>query len=295
MQAIATVREIWRYPVKSMGGESLTSATVTPAGLVGDRLWAVLDADGEIKSARQWPRLIQMTARYLDAALVSGQLYAQAVPDVLIDTPDGTRLRSRTASAGSVLESFLGQACRLEPLRPPSDTDFYTPPKARNLDTLSVELDQLDDEPEFDFSQTPEEMLAILSDYMTPPGTFFDAFPMHLISSQTLATLARDSLADVDPKRFRPNLLLDFVDAKATVPEFDLLGKVVRIGATAMRMQGKTIRCSIPSRSQPLLGLSQDPNMTRAMVRLMQRHIGVYASIETPGDIQVGAPVFVDD
>ncbi len=64
MRAVARVKEIWRYPVKSMGGESLSSCNLGLAGLVGDRLWAVTATDGSIKSARQWPALIQLAARY---------------------------------------------------------------------------------------------------------------------------------------------------------------------------------------------------------------------------------------
>ncbi|MFP5488984.1 MAG: MOSC N-terminal beta barrel domain-containing protein, partial [Acidimicrobiia bacterium] len=37
------IAEIWRYPVKSMGGERLDVADVTPDGIDGDRAWGVLD------------------------------------------------------------------------------------------------------------------------------------------------------------------------------------------------------------------------------------------------------------
>ncbi len=37
------VSEIWRYPVKSMQGETLTTAAVTPIGIEGDRGWGLAD------------------------------------------------------------------------------------------------------------------------------------------------------------------------------------------------------------------------------------------------------------
>ena len=40
MHRIGTVAELWRYPVKSMRGESLAEAELDPAGLVGDRRFA---------------------------------------------------------------------------------------------------------------------------------------------------------------------------------------------------------------------------------------------------------------
>ncbi|MGH7520030.1 MAG: MOSC N-terminal beta barrel domain-containing protein [Gemmatimonadales bacterium] len=40
------VAEIWRYPVKSMAGEALTSATIRSDGIIGDRTVYVLGAHG---------------------------------------------------------------------------------------------------------------------------------------------------------------------------------------------------------------------------------------------------------
>ncbi len=292
---IATVKQIFRYPVKSMGGESIGQAALTPAGLVGDRLWTVVDVDGEIKSARQWPKLIEMTAKYVNNTNISEQTYLNEVPDVAISIPEQAGTFSRTAETNNALGQFLGKGCRLEPLRSPTDGDFYVPPKERNLENLNNELDKLEDEGDFDFSQTPEEIFEVLGQYMTPPGTFFDSFPLHMASTQSLSYLAKHSEADVNPMRFRPNLLLDFVDQSFEKPEFELLGKRIRIGKATILIRAKTIRCSIPSRPQPLLGLAQDPKMTRAMVDLFERHVGVYANVEARGEIKVGDPVFLDN
>ena len=43
MQRIGRVREVWRYPVSSVGGESLASITVSPEGIAGDRQFALFD------------------------------------------------------------------------------------------------------------------------------------------------------------------------------------------------------------------------------------------------------------
>lgn len=52
------VGELWRYPVKSMAGERLREAAVGPHGVEGDRTLYVVDARGEILSARTKPRLL---------------------------------------------------------------------------------------------------------------------------------------------------------------------------------------------------------------------------------------------
>jgi uncharacterized protein len=57
-----TVQEIWRYPVKSMAGESLASAELTESGVVGDRIVQVRSAAGRIMTARTRPLLLRHSA-----------------------------------------------------------------------------------------------------------------------------------------------------------------------------------------------------------------------------------------
>lgn len=52
------VAEIWRYPVKSMAGESLEAADMGTLGVTGDRLVQVYDADERVVTARTHPRLL---------------------------------------------------------------------------------------------------------------------------------------------------------------------------------------------------------------------------------------------
>ena len=52
------VAELWRYPVKSLGGESLDHAEVTTSGVAGDRVVHVRDARGRVVTARTHPRLL---------------------------------------------------------------------------------------------------------------------------------------------------------------------------------------------------------------------------------------------
>ena len=64
---MASVVEVWRYPVKSMGGERLDSCAVTAAGLEGDRRWALVDGTpnraGKFLSIREEDRLMTYRAR----------------------------------------------------------------------------------------------------------------------------------------------------------------------------------------------------------------------------------------
>lgn len=46
------VAELWRYPVKSMAGEPLSWAEITPNGVLGDRIVQVRDARGRMVTSR---------------------------------------------------------------------------------------------------------------------------------------------------------------------------------------------------------------------------------------------------
>jgi hypothetical protein len=56
----AVLRAIFRYPVKSMLGESLAAATVEKRGLMGDRTFAVSDAQGRVGSGKTTRRFRRM-------------------------------------------------------------------------------------------------------------------------------------------------------------------------------------------------------------------------------------------
>ena len=76
------LRELWRYPVKSMAGERLDRATAGPLGLHGDRVVQVYDGRGRLVTARTYSRLLGLHATLgLDGEpLVDGRPWT--APDV---------------------------------------------------------------------------------------------------------------------------------------------------------------------------------------------------------------------
>lgn len=117
------VTELWRYPVKSIGGERLTSATVGAFGIEGDRGWGVFDVEtGNVLTARRSPALLMMSARVVDG-------------DVIITLPDGTDIES--AKADTPLSIVLDRSVELRaagdeggtyenPMDPFNDADWVS-------------------------------------------------------------------------------------------------------------------------------------------------------------------------
>ena len=67
---LGSIVSLWRYPVKSMLGEELNSSEVTKRGLLGDRVYALVDSsDGRVataKNPRKWPHLFDCHAALTD-------------------------------------------------------------------------------------------------------------------------------------------------------------------------------------------------------------------------------------
>ncbi len=70
---MATIEEIWRYPVKSMAGESLQSCLAGENGLEGDRRWALVDGTpnraGKLLTIRQHEGLMTYRARLAEGGV----------------------------------------------------------------------------------------------------------------------------------------------------------------------------------------------------------------------------------
>jgi uncharacterized protein YcbX len=65
----ASVATIYRYPVKSMMGETLSETDIREAGIPGDRGWAVRDEKrGGIRGGKKIPQLMTLAAKSGTAA-----------------------------------------------------------------------------------------------------------------------------------------------------------------------------------------------------------------------------------
>lgn len=97
-----------RYPVKSMLGEHLAALQLEARGVVGDRLYAVRDADGKFGSGKSTRRFRQM-----DGLLTLRASYSQAascaptVPTVYF--PDGAELDAGDAAPDARLSALVGR------------------------------------------------------------------------------------------------------------------------------------------------------------------------------------------
>jgi len=285
------VTSIWRYPVKSMAGERVPVADISDLGLRGDRTWAVRDVELKATtSAKRLPGLLWCTARYPVAPPPDAG--PGNAPEVIIGLPDGREVSSADPAVHRMLSEYLDRDVELRPLPPMADRDQYRGPMATKTDMRTI-FGLGPDDPLPDLSMFPVRKLAEISRYATPVGSYVDAYPVHLLTEQALATMA--ALApgsDFDVRRFRPTAL---IDAPVTTgrPELTWCGGTLRTtGGLTLSPLIPTIRCVMPTHDQP--GLKRDPQITRTVAAHANRCLGVYGTVLVPGRIAEGDVLRLD-
>lgn len=278
---------MWRYPVKSMAGQRVATAEVGALGLHADRTWAVRDLKkAATTSAKRLPALLLCTARYTQPPpREAGPGHA---PEVIIGFPDGQEISSFEPGVHQALSSYLDRDVELRPLPPIEERDQYrgtmaTPGDVRDFFGLD------DNEPLPDLSMFPVKKLVELSRYVTPVGSYADAYPVHVITEQTLRTmigLAPDS--DFDVRRFRPTILIDATETSDS-PELGWCGGTLRAPEADLTPLLPTVRCVMPSHQQ--YELRRDRQITHTLAAQARHCLGVYGTVSRSGRLREGDPL----
>lgn len=271
-----------------MGGEQLTHSVLDLRALHADRMWAVRDLElGVVTTARRLPLLLGCTARFVEEPPPG--VGPGDVCDVSVTLPDGTEVTSADRERlDARLSELTGKRVALVPLPAVSDKAAYRGVLASKSD-LRHQFALAEKDPLPDLSMFPVRKLAQLAVHATPIGSFADAYPVHVVTTASLRTMATHG-GDFDVRRFRPNVLID--NPEDGLVEQGWLGGTLRAGEVGFRVEIPTVRCSIPMREQP--GLSADPAVSRTVSRQGERCLGVYADIVATGTIAVGDQVTFD-
>lgn len=258
---VGRVAELRRYPVKSMQGEALPRVGIGPQGLDGDRGFAVIDvATGRVASAknpRKWAGLLD-----LRADLRAGVLHLTA--------PDGGEYWGDRDDLGAVLSRLLGRPVALRGTSSaPGAIEVEWPdvPGLPGAGTRSVEP--------------------------LPASGYFDLAPIHVLTTASLRQfreLAPD--CDFDPRRFRPNLVIETVPGLTGFVESGWSGRAVWVGDVRLEVTAACSRCVMTTLAQP--GLAADAHILRAAVAHNAAVVGVYTTVPHRGEVRVGLPVWLE-
>jgi uncharacterized protein YcbX len=267
--ALDSVESIWRYPVKSMAGEEIPSAQLTTRGVLGDRVYALVElATNRVATVRTWATaLLGYQAQFVAEPEVGG-----SPPPVRIAVPGGPTLGSADPDIDERLSTTFGRKLTLMTTAP---------------SFLIVEL-------------TPGTVggaWAGVTDFpigaTAPPGAFFDYACLHLVATSTLGHLQRMyPEGRFDVRRFRPNIVVR-TEAEAFV-ENSWVGRRLAIGEeVVLRITIPCPRCV--NTILPQGDLPHDAGILRNVAQHNMQDLGdfgtlpcagVYADILKPGIIR---------
>lgn len=259
------------YPIKSMGGVSLTSARVEPRGLQYDRRWMLIDERGRFISQREQAILALFRVILHDSGLFVSLLYDQHpgieipffMPHELNELPridatiwdDSCKVIAYPDHINQWFSARIEMPCKL----------VYMPEDSRRL---------------IDPDYASEGEINSLS----------DGYPILLVGQSSLDDLNTKMEYPIPMNRFRPNIVFTGGDPfqEDSITSFEINGcKMLGVKPCA--------RCNIPTIDQGTTLASNEPTATLASYRLIQNKIlfGQNVIVKTFGEIHVGDILFM--
>lgn len=267
------------HPLKSTTPRLLDAAPLELHGLVDDRSWMVVDAEGVLVSAREAPRLLHVVA---DTALtdpaVRGLLRLRApdLPELTLGRPVGSRVPVR----------LFGEDLEAVPAGDEADAWLH-----RALARVDVRLVWCDDPTR----RRPDP------DRPHARTAFADAYPVTLSSESSLRRLndwiteAAMARGDTEPAalgqgRFRANLVV-----AGSEPFAEDGWTRVSVGGVVLRKVADASRCVITTLDPVTLAQGREPLATMARTRRRGRGLrfAIHLVPESTGVVRVGDEVTV--
>ena len=221
----ARLARLFVYPVKSCAGVEVREAQLTETGLDLDRAWMVVDDKGEFVTQRELPRmaLVKPTLKLHEVVLRAPGMLALHLAIETVEEPVRVRLWKDEVPAfdmGDIaaqwFSDFLGRKLRL----------VRFDPEHRRLSSLQ-------------WTGGAEAL-----------NQFSDGYPLLVASTASLellnAKLAAAGHAPVGMERFRPNLVIEGVEAHDE-DRLDLIRIITADGEVQLRPVKPCARCPIPN------------------------------------------------
>ncbi len=258
------VSGLFVYPIKSCRGTSLNAAEVERRGIVHDRQFALVAPDGRVVTQREQPRM----------ALIVPCVHE---PELVVSAPEMVPLRVSPTDTG-----------------PRHDVRVWN-------DTCAG-VDQGDEAAEWlsEFLAMPCRLVRMADAHVRPvdvehfPGHevgFADAYPLLLISEESLADLNDRMDAPLPMERFRPNVVVSGTTAYAEDGWGD-----IRIADLVLRVAKPCVRCAITTTDQHTAERGVEPLRTLAGYRRSPLGGVTFGQNVTPlgtGSLRIGDPVEV--
>ncbi|GAB4579392.1 MAG: MOSC domain-containing protein [Anaerolineales bacterium] len=120
----------------------------------------------------------------------------------------------------------------------------------------------------------------------------FDEATVSVINLPTIAAIAREAKQNLDPRRFRANIIIA-TDTPTPFIEDNWIGRKIVFGnqeeGAMLSLTLRDLRCMMINLDPDTA--KQDPRVMKAVVHLNDNHAGAYGTVVRIGQLNVGQPV----
>ena len=259
MAIVGTIASLWRYPVKSMRGESMEELFVSYGGVYGDRLFAFVSSEGHkgfpFFTGRDQRQMLRYRPRWRHpekAARPTNQMEAEALSDTI---------NPITASGPDLM---------LDVEAP--DGGVFAIDNPALLDNLRAGL------------ATKPDLTLLRSD-----KAMTDCRPLSLFSLQTAEKLSAETGLTVDLRRFRANVYLELNSGEGFA-EDHFVGRNLRLGSkVVITILARDSRCMMITLDPDTA--EKSPAIHKTIAQSHENKAGVYAAVLMEGMIHQGDSV----
>lgn len=257
---LGTIESIYRYPVKGMRGEEIPHTYTAFTGLMGDRVYGVVAADGDPghpwHTGRDHEEFILNTPRFHDGE------------DILLPPTLEATYREWEPGIDPIYPDKNAFRVSVETPEGPVFADIEDPAFITHLEQQSGRSLRL---------------------HHTQRGQF-DARPVSLISTSAVAKISEGMGMPLDKRRYRANFYVNWENQDDPFLEFSLIGKTLKIGDhLELKIDMRDPRCKV---------ITLDPDTAEPCQKLL-RHLaknhdgdaGVFGVVLKRGRVNQGDPV----
>ena len=259
MQKIGSLDSVWRYPVKSMRGESVDEVFVAYTGVMGDRVYAITSSSAYPEfpwhTGREQEEFVLYQARFKhrDQTLIPAELAAANVDALNPPYPDADAFALE-------IELPEGQSFDI------NDPAFLESLKDKSDGMLKVRFTQ---------------------------KNAVDCRPLSLFSLQTLEQLAQETNLQLDPRRFRANFYPSW-DSAGGFYENELVNRRLKIGdRLEISILALDPRCKMITIDPDTAETT--PRLLKHIARKHGGFAGVYAAVLIEGTVKPGDEIVLLD
>lgn len=256
------ISQLFIYPIKSLGGISLSSSLVEERGLQYDRRWMLVDENNVFMSQRTRPLMAAFEVSIINSAIRVINSQNQEWIDIPV-IPESKLIKTVQVWDDTIDAQEVS----------PKLNEWFS-------DQMNMEANLVYQKE--DSIRSVDKKYAVTGREHT---SFSDGYPILIISEASLDYLNEFCNEKIEMKKFRPNIVIKYCE-----PFFEDNLKEIKVGDTKLKIVKPCARCQMPTLDYKTFQFSKEPTLTLSKIRKFDNKIlfGQNVVVHQTGNIRVG-------